>query len=310
MPDPRYQLIADEIRGRIESGALAPGERVPSTRQIARDWQVAMATATKVLTTLRQQDLVEARPGIGTVVRALHAKKPRKADPTALSKDTIVTAAITMADAEGLAALSMRRVAAAMDVGAMTLYHYVPSKEELVRLMAEAVFAVESLPDPAPAGWRARLETVARLHWRTYGRHPWVAAPAMTSLARPPVLPSAMAQVEWQLAGLDNLGLTHLEMLRAVGSLNGFVGGVALGRGMELEIEQNSGITSEKRWAAYDSLAREVISNGNFPTLSKMRIGRGESADLAALFEFGLQRHLDGFAAFIDRARQHPPPRR
>ncbi|WP_279581351.1 GntR family transcriptional regulator [Fodinicola feengrottensis] len=83
MPDPRYQLIADEIRGRIESGALAPGERVPSTRQIARDWQVAMATATKVLTTLRQQDLVEARPGIGTVVRALHAKKPRKADPTA-----------------------------------------------------------------------------------------------------------------------------------------------------------------------------------------------------------------------------------
>src|SRR5258705_6808945 len=60
--------IADSIRRRIASGELTPGERVPSTRQITRRWGVAMATATKVLTTLQREGLVVARPGIGTVV--------------------------------------------------------------------------------------------------------------------------------------------------------------------------------------------------------------------------------------------------
>ncbi|MCZ0996054.1 winged helix-turn-helix domain-containing protein [Streptomyces noursei] len=62
-PDPPYRRIADEIARRIADGTLAPGDRVPSTRRIAREWGVALATATKALTTLRLEGLVEARPG-------------------------------------------------------------------------------------------------------------------------------------------------------------------------------------------------------------------------------------------------------
>src|SRR5215471_17193361 len=65
---PRYLEIAAELRSRIESGELAPGMRVPSTRAIVDEWGVAMATATKVLTELRHQGLVRAVPGVGTVV--------------------------------------------------------------------------------------------------------------------------------------------------------------------------------------------------------------------------------------------------
>ena len=63
-----YRRIVDEISGRIAAGALRPGDRIPSARQITREWGVAIATATKVLATLRQEGLVEPRPGVGTVV--------------------------------------------------------------------------------------------------------------------------------------------------------------------------------------------------------------------------------------------------
>lgn len=67
---PPFRRIADEIARRIADGELAPGERVPSTRQISREWGVALATATKALTALRLEGLVEARPRVGTVVAA------------------------------------------------------------------------------------------------------------------------------------------------------------------------------------------------------------------------------------------------
>jgi len=75
-PDPPYLQIASNLRERIISGELSDGDPIPSARQITRDWGVAMATATKVLATLRSEGLVRAVPGIGTVVtsrESLHA---------------------------------------------------------------------------------------------------------------------------------------------------------------------------------------------------------------------------------------------
>ena len=75
-PDPPYLQIASNLREKIVSGELSDGDPIPSARQITRDWGVAMATATKVLATLRSEGLVRALPGIGTVVtsrESLHA---------------------------------------------------------------------------------------------------------------------------------------------------------------------------------------------------------------------------------------------
>jgi len=75
-PDPPYLQIATHLREKIVSGELSDGDSIPSARQITRDWGVAMATATKVLATLRSEGLVRAVPGVGTVVtsrESLHA---------------------------------------------------------------------------------------------------------------------------------------------------------------------------------------------------------------------------------------------
>lgn len=300
-PDPPYQRIVREIQRRIEAGELRPGDRVPSTRQIAAESGVAMATATKVLTTLRQDGLVEAVPGVGTVVRApvRRTRDPRPAGGVSLTAHQIVRAAVDIADAEGLQAVSMRRVAAALGVGVMSLYHHVPSRAELVRLMADAVFGEETLPEPGSDGWRARLEAVARLHWRVYGRHPWVAAQALNSVAHPPLLPSAIAQVEWQLRALDGLGLSQLDMIRAVSTLNSVVGGMALSRAMEVEGEQESGVDAEQRWATTVAGFADLVDSGRYPMFASLTIDEAAATDVDAIFEFGLQRQLDGLAAYV-----------
>src|SRR6476661_475965 len=80
-PEPPYARIVREIRRRITAGELRTGDRVPSTREITRQWGVAMATATKVLTTLQQEGLVSAVPGVGTVVRAPETGRPAARRP-------------------------------------------------------------------------------------------------------------------------------------------------------------------------------------------------------------------------------------
>src|SRR5256885_3593153 len=111
MSEPPYRQIAQEIQARINAGELRPGDRLPSARQITREWGVAIATATRVLATLRQAGLAEPRTGVGTVVAAPPARTPRRKPDLELTRDRIVHTAIAVADAEGMAALSMRRVA-------------------------------------------------------------------------------------------------------------------------------------------------------------------------------------------------------
>jgi len=102
------------------------------------------------------------------------ARRPGDAGPSNACPPTRwVKAAIALADAEGLAALSMRRVAEAVGVSPMSLYTYVPSKAELVDLMFDRALGDTADPDDAVAGWRAKLAFIARERWALVERHPW-----------------------------------------------------------------------------------------------------------------------------------------
>ena len=127
---------------------------------------------------LKREGLVRVLPGVGTVV----AGGVREPEPD-LGRGRILRAAVRIADAEGLDALSMRRVAAELGTGAMSLYRHVPGKEELLLLMRDAAFGEFPLPPVPPRGWRAQLEVSSRSLWALYRRHPWVAR--TTSLTRP-----------------------------------------------------------------------------------------------------------------------------
>lgn len=172
---PPYRQIVAEIRARILAGDLRPGDRVPSIREIARRWGVAVATATRVMATLRDDGLVETKVGAGTVVSTLTGQKqpvgvttplrPRRAGvlKQALNRKRTLRTAIAIAGIEGLDAVSMRRLAAEFGVGPMSLYRHVSSKDELVTQMADEVFGEPELPVPGSDGWRAKLELISRL---------------------------------------------------------------------------------------------------------------------------------------------------
>lgn len=303
---PPYRRITDEIRRRIDTGELVPGDRVPSTRRITQEWGVAMATATKVLTTLRQEGLVRAVPGVGTVVaeppspRAAGAAAPRERRPRetdrGLSRESVVRAAVRVADAEGLRALSMRRVAAEFGVSSMALYRHVAGKDELVLLMADAAFAGIELPEPAPDGWRARMEAGARLQWELYRRHPWLAQ--YLSITRPQPMPRAMALIEWTMArvtGIDPVTLIHM----AITLLN-HVLATAAGFEDDLEAEQETGLDQNQWMAAMEPVFEGILTSGSYPMYAGISGADEGAVNLESIFEFGLARLLDGMATLID----------
>ncbi|MCB5163426.1 TetR/AcrR family transcriptional regulator C-terminal domain-containing protein [Streptomyces bambusae] len=325
---PRYGRIVAELRQRIETGQLAPGDRVPSTREITRQWGVAMATATRVLTELRHEGLVRAVPGVGTVVaeRAVapagaavvapagaEAERPVRAarvapvvavraaeagpGPGGLALGRIVGAAVAVADAEGLAAVSMRRVASELGVATMSLYRHVADKDDLLTRMMDTVIAARPLPDEPPAEWREAVGLAARQLWGLFRRHPWL-APAL-SMTRPQVIVSALPYSEWTLAVLHAHGLDLQTAFTAHLMLLNYARGIAVNLESEREAEAHSGLDSEAWMDTQEPALLTTLSSGRFPALSRLA-SAGYDLDLDALFEFGLHRLLDGLAPLLD----------
>ncbi|TXR99939.1 GntR family transcriptional regulator [Streptomyces sp. col6] len=311
---PRYSQIVGELRQWIESGELAPGDRVPSTREITKRWGVAMATATKVLTELRREGMVRAVPGVGTVVaapsRPVRAARPAAAAPpggpsnassnqAALTLGRIVGAAVTVADTEGLAAVSMRRVAAELGVSTMSLYRHVDDKDDLLTRMMDTVIAERPLPADPPEGWREAIELAARQLWDLFRGHPWL-APAL-SVTRPQMITSALPYSEWILATLHAHGLDLQSAFTAHLMLLNYARGIAVNLESEREAEAHSGLDSEAWMDTQEPAFLAILATGRFPALSRLATA-GYDLDLDAFFEFGLQRLLDGLASLLNES--------
>jgi AcrR family transcriptional regulator len=293
----RYQRIVDELRQQIADGRLRPGERVPSARAITREWGVAIATATKVLAALSQEGLVRAVPGVGTVV----APRREQSRERELSKERIVETAIRIADSEGLAALSMRRVAAELGAATMSLYRHVPGKEELVLLMMDSALGEESFPDHPPKGWRPRIEIAAELMWRAFRKHRWLAG-AM-SVARPQMLVNALKFADWVLKSLDGLGLDANRKLYVHVTLFSFVRGVALSMADDVDAEQDTGVDADTWMETQVPALTALNASGQYSAVADLA-AYDLDFDLEGVFQFGLKRMLDGVESWLRTARQ------
>lgn len=297
MTEPPYLRIAAALRKRITRGELKPGDRVPSTREIAREWGVAIVTATRVLTTLRDEGLVLAKPRVGTVVAepARPAQRRRASEPDQ-TRERIVGAAIAIADAEGLGAVSMRRIATDLGMATMSLYHYLPGKDELVTAMMDEAFGGDALPPIPDSGWRERMDLIARLQWQAYNRHPWLAE--IMSFTRPPLAPRAMRYTEWMLTALDDYGLSSQIMVHVAVGLASFVRGTAINLEPEAQAQQDTGLDNEDWMTETEPAFFEIVRAQGFPVLSRIA-EEGVDYDLNTLFEFGLARFLDGLAGVL-----------
>jgi AcrR family transcriptional regulator len=289
---PPYRQIVSEVRRRIEAGELRPGDRVPSARAITRQWGVAIATATKAHAALRDEGLTVARAGVGTVVAGPATRRDHD-----LTKERIVAAAIAIADADGIAELSMRRIAADLGVATMSLYRHVPSKDELTLAMIDTAIGDLRLPSRHPGGWRACLELCARLEWAMFQRHPWL-GPSM-SLTRPQMAPNAMRLSEWVMAAFDGTALSLSERMYIQVLLFGFVRGLASALELEAEAIRESGLTADE-WMESQFGVFTTLMQANGMTHFQQLTGEPFDLDLNSLFEFGLARLLDGITQFVE----------
>ncbi|MFI5715998.1 GntR family transcriptional regulator [Nocardia sp. NPDC051750] len=286
---PPYLRIVADIQSRIAGGELRPGDPVPTTRAIMREWGVAMATATKALAALKQEGAIETRPRVGAVVASGRPARSARS----IERDRLVRAALRIADTGGLQALSMRAVAAELGVATMTLYRHLDAKAELTQLIADAAFAEIDYPDPPP-GWRSHLRVAAQLQWAAYQRHPWL--PRLVSITRPVSLPGLLAYGIWTLRALDGLDLDPGTRLHVYATLVNYVRGTAVNIESEVIALLDTGMTSAE-WGR----ARLSVDGPLVAQIAE----EGAVVDLDSLFAFGLERLLDGLTVVLDGPGSH-----
>ncbi len=231
--------------------------------------------------------------------------RPTRGPKPALTVTQVVSTAVRIADTEGLAAMSIRRVADELGVGAMTLYRYVPGKAELLDVMLDTVYG--ELPRRVVKGdWRAKLDEVARENRQLYLNHPWL---LQVAVSRPPLGPHVMAKYEYELSAIEGIGLDDVEMDAAVGLVNGYVHGAVRSAVEARQVILRSGITDKEWWLAHEPLLEKIGDTQKFPLSSRVGTTVGETFDAPYdsehSFEFGLARVLDGIATLLrDRSMQ------
>jgi len=211
-----------------------------------------------------------------------------------LTVERIVQAAIELADAEGLEATSMRRVADKLGVGAMSLYRYVPGKTELLDLMLDAVHADDSVP---PQGdWRTQLEWLARRSRDRIKRHPWMLQVVVGQ--RPPLGPNIIADFDAYLAAVTGIGLRPQETIATTELLGFFVEGAT--RNAIEAAQAAREVSDEQYWSERQEFWEEYFDPERFPAISAAW-DAGAYDEALDSFAFGLQRILDGIEARLGR---------
>jgi AcrR family transcriptional regulator len=228
-------------------------------------------------------------------------RAPRR--PRGLSREDIVVTAIAIADAEGTAAVSMRRIARDLDVGAMSLYWYVESKEELHRLMLEGVHGEIEAAEPS-GDWRGDLAGYARNYRAALHRHPW----AIDFLGvGPPSGPNDARNADRLLGALDGLGLDAATTIWALLTVGTYVMGAALREIQEIRWhraadEAKAEMTEAEVAAARQGFERMIRGSGRYPHIAKIfdaDVDPDAPETRDARFEFGLSCVLDGIAALV-----------
>jgi AcrR family transcriptional regulator len=218
------------------------------------------------------------------------------------SREQIAAAALQIADADGFEAVTMRKIAARLGAGTMSLYRYIATKDDLVALMDDALMGEAIVPEgELPAGWRDALAAVARRTRETLIRHPW----AVQALHGAPAAQNEMAgpyglrHFEQSLAALDGAPLDTGAKLSLLAIIDDYVFGHALQAGellARLRTDMNA-----PRVAATEAFIRAQLASGQFPHLQALAEepaarSLADPALLTARFELGLRLLIDGIA--------------
>jgi len=219
--------------------------------------------------------------------------RPQRGPKPALSLARIVDAAVRVADAEGLEAVSMGRVAAELGAAPMSLYRHVSAKEELLRLMVDAAWG-DSPGGLAPGeGWRDGLSRWAWTLRACARRHPWAVRIPISGL---PIMPREVGWFEDALACMAGTGLTEARKASVIMLLSGYVRNLATTEADIAAAVQASGLSPDEWMASYPRMLRQLADPRRFPALTAFIAAGVFDADDGPddEFIFGLERILDG----------------
>ena len=222
------------------------------------------------------------------------------------TREQIAEAALRIADSEGYDAVSMRRVAAELGAGTMTLYHYVRTKQELMALMSDAIMGELLIPDDEVTdSWRDGLAEIARRTRAIFARHPWVAR-GNDEGAEGATAPNTLKHVEQSLAVAARTGLGVDEQFELIALVDDYVFGYVT--------RYREGLVpgdAEQQLAGLIDYLEAQLATGEFPHLQALgggatdpREGIARVARLAIderRFERGLQILLDGIEQHVRR---------
>lgn len=225
------------------------------------------------------------------------AAEPQRGPKREMSVERIVDAAVELADAEGLAAVSMAAVAARLGYTPMSLYRYVSAKDDLTLLMQEAAIGIPPESLAQADGWRARLEAYYDALLSAYLEHPWILGLPANSLM---ATPHAAAWLDAALAALaptpldDDARLAVALLVSGSARWHGEVMADLLG-----QVRANGGTIADAG-RTEDELLRRLVTADAYPDLRRA-IDSGALASDSDPFRYGLDRVLDGVAVEIDR---------
>jgi AcrR family transcriptional regulator len=199
-----------------------------------------------------------------------------------LSREAIVRAAMEVADAEGLDAVSIRRVATVLGARAMSLYTYIARKEDLFDLMADEASAELHVPDALPADWREATVVIARRERATAHRHPWIVQLATRRKSAGLVGPNSLRHLEQSLEALDSLDGPPALKWRVMAAVADYSSGF---------IQRELGAVANPELLGH---LRKLTESGRYPRLATMLEGPFPAGDE---FETGLRWLLNGITA-------------
>ena len=219
-----------------------------------------------------------------------------------LDRDLIVQAALDSIDRNGSQGLTMRGLAQDLGVEAMSLYRYVPGKAELLDLMLDRVFEPDPTSPRALDDWRGFLEDMGHAMWELYTSHAWLPQVDQT---RPVLGPRALAGLEFALQHLTDLTLPDAYKIQAISAIETLASAAARLHNNAIAAERDSGRTDEELWRAQEPVLMKAMNSGRFPMMASLADDAFAGGG-AELFEFGLQRLLDGLDVLVDQRVASP----
>jgi AcrR family transcriptional regulator len=273
MGDALRQFVVDTVAEKVGAGLRAKAAQLDA--KAAR----------------HQQDTERVAPTPNDVLD-LWTRRPPGARRARFTLEDIAQAAVHIADTEGFDALSMRRLALALDAGTMTVYHYVRTKDELLALVSDAVMGELILDDDElTGGWRAAMTNLARHSLATFQRHPWI----FDVRDDPAIGPNAVRHFDQSLQALAELEIPFADRLDILSAVDEFVFGHAL--------QMRNNYTEGDELSEMSGYVSELVATGDYPQLSKLMAEHGVHGtwDVVAAsfrdpdrFERTLRRLLDG----------------